>query len=109
MYETRRYLIIPTSIVDNIDFTQVHQTSVDTLRRSVDGTLTFVKYDVEVIEEDISITFINAATGIEETTVILAGVYGRPSIYSPEYTEYTHDDILRVLASPEWSISFPEN
>ena len=44
-FDNRHYVIISSSDVPNIDFTQVMETSADTLRFSVDGTLTFVKYE----------------------------------------------------------------
>jgi hypothetical protein len=103
MYENRKYLIIPSSIVDNINFTQVHETSKDTLRYSVDASKTFVKYDVVVYDEDVTQTTINAETGETVTTTIPAGTYGRPSIYDPSYPEYTHEEILTVLSTEEWS------
>lgn len=74
-YDNRRYLIIPTSITGSVDFNQVHETSAETLRLSVDGTQTFVKYE--------------------------SG--SRPSIYSDSYSEYTHSEILSVLAGSEWT------
>jgi hypothetical protein len=107
-YENRRYLIIPTTITGSIDFNQVGETSVDTLRLSVDGLKTFVKYDVVVEPEDRTVTYINAETGEEETYTVTAGVYGRPSIYSPEYSEYTHSQILEVLATSEWTAPMEE-
>jgi len=103
MYENRKYLIIPSSIVDNINFTQVHETSKDTLRYSVDGTKTFVKYDLITYEEDFVQTITNAETGEPMTTTIPAGTYGRPSIYDPSYPEYTHEEILTVLSTEEWT------
>ena len=39
------------------------------------------------------------------TNTIEVGVYGRPSIYSEEYNEYNHEEILELLRSPEWSPS----
>ena len=45
MFESRSYLIIPTSEVSKVDFTKVCETSADTLRKSVDGTKTFIKWD----------------------------------------------------------------
>jgi len=80
MYDNRRYLIIPSSIVDNIDFSQVHETSKDTLRYSVDGTKTFIKYDLP----------------------------DRPGIYSEEYNEYTHEEILEILSGEEWTSPMEE-
>ena len=103
MYENRKYLIIPSSIVDNINFTQVHETSKDTLRYSVDGTKTFVKYDLITYEEDFVQTITNAETGEPMATTIPAGTYGRPSIYDPSYPEYTHEEILQVLSTEEWT------
>lgn len=44
-FDNRHYVIISSSDVPNIDFTQVMETSAETLRFSLDDTLTFVKYD----------------------------------------------------------------
>jgi len=41
----RKYVIIDSEDVDNIDFSQVQETSVDTLRWNKDKTKTFVKYE----------------------------------------------------------------
>jgi hypothetical protein len=109
MYETRKYLVIPSSIVDDINFSQVHETSKDTLRYSVDGTKTFVKYDLVIYEEDVVQTFTNAETGEPMTVTTPAGTYGRPSIYNESYPEYTHEQILEILSGEEWSrpIDYP--
>jgi len=74
MYDNRRYLIIPSSIVDHINFSQVHETSGQTLRYSVDNSKTFVKYELP----------------------------NRPDIYSEEYTEHTYEEILEILVTDEW-------
>ena len=42
---TRTYLIIKTSELDLVDFNQVCETSAETVRRSVDDTKTFIKWD----------------------------------------------------------------
>jgi len=44
-FDHRHYVVISADDVSNIDFSQVLETSADTLRYSVDGTLTFVKYE----------------------------------------------------------------
>ena len=41
----RKYIIIESSEVSNIDFSEVLETSAETLRYSVDGTKTFVKFE----------------------------------------------------------------
>jgi len=45
IYTNRKYLIFPTSELNKVDFSQVHETSVDTVRKSVNLQKTFVKWD----------------------------------------------------------------
>tara|TARA_R110000796_G_scaffold245179_3_gene369084 strand:- start:961 stop:1299 length:339 start_codon:yes stop_codon:yes gene_type:complete len=103
-FPNRRWLVIPVSITGSIDFNQVHQSSADNLRLSVDETKTFIKYDVNVISEsyeEYQEDFENSGSFI--TASFEAGTYGRPSIYSEDYTEYEHADILTLLSTEEWS------
>ena len=44
-YENRNYMIFPVNQLHNIDFSQVLETSEETIRKSVDETKTFVKWD----------------------------------------------------------------
>jgi hypothetical protein len=69
----KSYVIIDSSEVDSIDFDQVLETSADTLRYSLDGTQTFVKYEGD-----------------------------QPSLLEGK-TQYTHSEILDILATEEWS------
>ena len=107
-FENRRWLVIPTSVTSDIDFNQVHEAIADSLRTSVDGTQTFVKYEVVVVDEDTTETFIDAETNEEVTVTTEAGVYGRPNVYSTEYTEYNHTEILALLATEAWTESIDE-
>ena len=102
-FPNRRWLVIPTSITGSIDFDQVLEPSVESLRLSIDGTETFIKYEVTEVEETYTETFVDSETGEEVVQTIEAGVYGRPSIYSEDYTEYNHADILTLLATEAWS------
>ncbi len=68
-----KYVIIDALEVGNVDFDQVQETSADTLRYSVDGTKTFVKYEGE-----------------------------QPSFLSGK-TEYDHAEILTILSTDEWT------
>ena len=102
-FPNRRWLVIPATEVENVDFNQVLESSADSLRYSVDGSETFVKYEVTVVEETYTQTFNNIETGEEVTTTVEAGVYGRPSIYSEAYTEYNHEEILALLATEAWT------
>ena len=79
MYENRKYVIFNTSETGSIDFSQVMETSVNTLRLNLSGSQTFVKYE-----------------GSQPSSV--AGL-------SSKSNEYTHEQILNVLTGSEWSNS----
>ena len=68
----RKYVIINASEVSSVDFSQVLETSSDTLRYSLDESKTFVKFDGDT-----------------------------PSFLSGK-TTYTHDEIISILATSEW-------
>lgn len=102
-FPNRRWLVIPADQVENINFNQVLESSADSLRYSVDGSQTFVKYEVRVIEEELRETNIDPDNGEEVTTTTPAGVYGRPSIYNGIYPEYNHQEILELLATEAWT------
>ena len=77
MYENRKYVIFNTSETSSIDFSQVMETSVNTLRKNISGSQTFVKYE-----------------GSQPSSV--AGL-------SSKSNEYTHPEILNVLTGSEWT------
>lgn len=107
MFENRRWLVIPTSITGSINFNEVHEHSAESLRLSVDGTKTFIKYDINEITASYELYHPDPETpGILTTASFEAGIYGRPSIYSEEYPEYTHQEILNVLTGSEWTIPY---
>ena len=108
-YDNRRYLIIPTSITGSVDFNQVHETSAETLRLSVDGTQTFIKYEVTEVTASYTESYPDPETDEMIETTIEAGVYGRPSIYSEEYGEYTHTEILQLLSTEQWTAPIEED
>jgi len=77
-YNNRQFMIFDVSELANIDFTQVLETSIDTVRKSVDETKTFVKWD-------------------GETT---------PSCVENLLTKegpYTYDEIVTILSSDAWT------
>jgi len=102
-FENRRWLVIPTDKIDDINFDQVLQPNKEYLRKSIDGTKTFIKYEINIIEKDIVETYTDLETLEEVTTTTKAGTYGRPDVYSTDYTEYNHEDILALLATDEWT------
>lgn len=77
MFDNRKYVIIPTTEVNNIDFSEVLETSADTCRYSVDGTETFVKYE-----------------GAQPASV---------AAIANKSQEYTHSEILAILSGEAWT------
>jgi len=75
--ETRQYIIFNVTELPLIDFTQVLETSADTVRRSVDGTHTFVKWEGDIPS---CVTALTTAEG-----------------------PYTYEEILIILEGPDWS------
>ena len=104
MFKNRRWLVIPTTLTSSIDFNQVLESSADTLRLSVDGTQTFIKYEINEVTasyEEYYQDVENPDTWL--TSSVEAGVYGRPSIYDEQYTEYNHTEILNLLTGSNWT------
>ena len=75
---SRKYVIINADEVDSVNFDQVDETSESTIRYSLDGSLTFVKFD-------------------SDTT---------PSFLDGK-TQYSHSEILTILATDEWTPDGP--
>ena len=80
-YTNREFIIFSVSELDQIDFTKVLETSAQTVRKSVDGTKTFVKWD----------------GAMPQCVADLTTKEG----------PYTYDEILAILATPEWTFSNP--
>lgn len=76
-YPNREFMIFNVSELPLIDFTQVHETAQDTVRRSVDATLTYVKWDGAI------------PSSVEALTT--------------KQGPYTYDEILTILSGPEWT------
>ena len=76
-YPNREFMIFNVSELPLIDFTQVCETSIDTVRKSIDETKTFVKWD-----------------GVTPSSVELLTTKEGP---------YTYEEILTILNGPEWT------
>ena len=81
-FDYRKYVIISADDAAQVDFTEVLETSAETCRYSVDGTQTFVKYEGEM----------------------------PPSISAldSKSQEYTHPEILAILAGEAWTAPIDE-
>jgi len=76
-YTGREFMIFNVSELPQINFTQVLETSAETVRKSVDGTKTFVKWDGAMPQCVIDLTTSEGP--------------------------YTYEEILAILATPEWT------
>jgi hypothetical protein len=76
-FDHRYYVIFATSETGSIDFTEVLETSAETLRLSVDSTKTFVKYEGDI------------PTSISSLTT--------------KEGPYSHSEILNILTGSEWT------
>ena len=77
MYSNREFMIFAVDELDQIDFTQVLETSKDTVRKSVDESKTFVKWN-----------------GLIPESVLNLQTKEGP---------YTYEEMLDILAGPEWT------
>jgi hypothetical protein len=81
-YNNRHFMIFSTTELNQIDFTQVCETSIDTVRKSTDQSKTFVKWDGETIP-----------TSIENLTT--------------KEGPYTYEEMLKILSTEEWTSNIP--
>jgi hypothetical protein len=73
MFDDRKYVVVFVNELDQIDFTQVMETSAETVRLSVDGALTFVKYEGEMPSSIAALTNKSQEFTHEQFIIILAG------------------------------------
>ena len=76
-FEDRHYVVFDLTEVDTIDFSEVMETSADTLRRNLDNTQSFVKYGGSM---PASVTALTTKS-----------------------QEYTHEEILTLLGGTDWT------
>jgi hypothetical protein len=77
-YENREFMIFNVSELDIINFNEVLETSADTVRKSVDQTKTFVKWEGSVIPPSVE-------------------------ALSTKQGPYTYTEILSILSTSEWT------
>ena len=76
-FENRKYVIFATTELNKIDFNEVLETSISTVRKSVDETKTFAKWDGNTIPSSVA---------------------GLSTYQGP----YTHSEIMVILNTEEW-------
>ena len=81
-YDNRGFMIFNVSELGTIDFTQVLETSADTVRKSVDESKTFVKWNGPTIPQC-----------VQDLTT--------------KEGPYTYNEMLSILSTPTWSALVP--
>lgn len=84
IYNNRQFMVFNISEITNINFDEVLETSIETIRKSVDGSKIFVKWDGDKIPNSVD------------------------SLTTKE-GPYTYDEILKVLETPEWVDEYSVN
>lgn len=74
---SKKYMIFDVSELNQINFNEVLETNINTVRKSIDGTKTFVKWYGET---PLSVLNLKTKEG-----------------------PYSNDQILEILSTPEWS------
>ena len=77
-YNNRQFMIFNVSELPNINFNEVLETSAETVRKSVNETKTFVKWEGQEIPQSVQ------------------------SLQTKE-GPYTYEEILNILSTEEWS------
>jgi len=76
-FEDRHYVIFDLSEVDTIDFSEVMETSADTLRKNLANTQSFVKYEGDQPPSIVALT--------------------------TRSQEYSHEEIITLLGGSDWT------
>lgn len=76
-FDNRKYVVFDLTEVDTIDFSEVMETSADTLRKNLANTQSFVKYESDMPASVAALT--------------------------TRSQEYTHAEILTLLAGSDWT------
>ena len=76
-FDNRHYVVFDLTEVDTIDFSEVLETSADTLRKNLANTQSFVKYEGDMPASVAALT--------------------------TRSQQYTHEEILALLAGADWT------
>ena len=81
----KTYVVANITELNNVDYSQVDQTSADTVRKSLDSSKFILKFD-----------------GV--TPVTVQSLEGSNKLITYDGKKYfTHPEILQIVATPEWT------
>jgi hypothetical protein len=79
-YNNRQFMIFDVSELNIIDFSQVLETSIDTVRKSIDETKTFVKWDGDITPPCVE-------------------------MLTTKEGPYTYDEMITILSDETWTLN----
>lgn len=79
------YVIANMTEVNNVDYSQVEQTSSQTVRKSLDGSKFILKYNESI-----------------PSTILSLDAGGKLFTYDGK-KYFTHPEILEIISTPEWT------
>ena len=77
-HNNKTYAIAPIAELNNVDYSQVQQTSADTVSKNIDETEFVLKWEGDIPSS--------------------------VSVITPTIPTYTHEEILAVMATVEWTL-----
>jgi hypothetical protein len=135
MVENRKYLIFGVSEIDKVDFSEISETSAQTLRRSIDQTKAVIKWDVAPLyapcpPESQVITNGTAMVPQYDSNHNITGFLSQPYVttgclitppqtgisnWQPNFVNnlttkegpYEWSEIISILTGSEWTAPFP--
>lgn len=135
MVENRKYLIFGVSEIDKVDFSEISETSAQTLRRSIDQTKAVIKWDVAPLyapcpPESQVVTNGNAMVPQYDSNNNITGYLSQPyaatgclitppqtgiSNWQPNFVNnlttkegpYEWSEMISILTGSEWTAPFP--
>lgn len=110
MNKFRKYIIFNTSELNVINFEEVMETSADTVRKSVDQTKTFVKWDERTVPVPA------APVELDENGMpVPVADYVAPELIpdsikslTTKIGPYTHAEFITILSGTDWTDPNPE-
>lgn len=96
-YDNRHYVIFDCTELGTIDFNQVEETSINTVRKSLDESQTFVKY-----------SFTTYLTGSDESPIEVDTIPSSVEALTTKSQPYSYNEILTIMSGPDWTDPNPQ-
>ncbi len=97
MNDNKHWVIFDCTELSTINFSQVEETSIDTVRKSVDGSQTFVKY-----------SFTTYYLNENQDSPLVDTMPSSVEALTTKSQPYSYNEILTILSGPDWTDPNPQ-